>query len=93
MAIFRCNKCGHIREVENNYTGKSVKCPKCDQVTKIRDTVAFLIYFHAGSSLLLYRFSRPTTKDTITSRPLSSKHSTAHFTRQHIFLCSKQPGY
>ncbi len=42
MAIFRCNKCGHIREVENNYTGKSVKCPKCDQVTKIHDTIAFL---------------------------------------------------
>ena len=41
MAIFRCNKCGHIREVGNDYIGKSVKCPKCDYVTPIRDTVAF----------------------------------------------------
>jgi phage FluMu protein Com len=42
MAIFRCNKCGHIREVGNDYLGKSVKCPKCDQITPIHDTVSFL---------------------------------------------------
>jgi phage FluMu protein Com len=42
MALFRCNKCGHIREVGNNYIGKSVKCPKCDQITPIYDTVIFV---------------------------------------------------
>ncbi|MDM8553415.1 hypothetical protein QUF75_01640 [Desulfococcaceae bacterium HSG7] len=42
MAIFRCNKCGHIREVGNHYLGKSVKCPKCEQRTTIHDTVVFL---------------------------------------------------
>ena len=42
MAIFRCNKCGHIREVGSDYLGKSVKCPKCDQITPIHDTVTFL---------------------------------------------------
>lgn len=42
MAIFRCNKCGHIREVGNDYLEKSVKCPKCDQVTTIYDTITFL---------------------------------------------------
>ena len=42
MAIFRCNKCGHIREVGNDYLGKSVKCPKCDQATTIHDTITFL---------------------------------------------------
>ena len=42
MAIFRCNKCGHIREVGNDYLEKSVKCPKCDQVSTIHDTITFL---------------------------------------------------
>ncbi len=42
MAIFRCNKCGHIREVGNDYVGKSVKCPKCEYSSTIHDTVAFL---------------------------------------------------
>ena len=42
MALFRCNKCGHIREVGNNYIGKSVKCPKCGQITPIYDTIAFV---------------------------------------------------
>jgi phage FluMu protein Com/preprotein translocase subunit Sec61beta len=42
MAVFRCNKCGHIREVGNDYIGKYVKCPKCENVTLIHDTVAFL---------------------------------------------------
>jgi len=42
MAIFRCNQCGHIREVGNDYLGKSVKCPTCDKTTTIHDTVAFL---------------------------------------------------
>lgn len=42
MAIFRCNKCGHIREVGGDYIGKSVKCPKCDNSSTIHDTVAFL---------------------------------------------------
>ena len=42
MALFRCGKCGHMREVGNDYIGKSVKCPKCNQATKIYDTVTFI---------------------------------------------------
>lgn len=42
MAIFRCNKCGHIREVGIDYIGKSVKCPECEQITIIHDTVTFI---------------------------------------------------
>lgn len=42
MAIFRCNKCGHFREVGNEYIGKSVKCPKCENTATIHDTIAFL---------------------------------------------------
>ncbi|PIE58252.1 MAG: hypothetical protein CSA33_04935 [Desulfobulbus propionicus] len=42
MAIFRCNKCGHIREVESDYIGKLVLCPICDASAKIYDTIPFI---------------------------------------------------
>jgi len=42
MAIFRCNKCGHIREVGNDYIGKSVRCPKCGNLTTSHNTIAYL---------------------------------------------------
>ncbi len=42
MALFRCNKCAHLREVPNDYIGKSVKCPQCKEVAPIHDTVAFI---------------------------------------------------
>lgn len=42
MAVFRCNKCGHIREVSNELAGRSVRCPKCKQAAPIHDTVAFV---------------------------------------------------
>jgi phage FluMu protein Com len=42
MALFWCNKCGHLREVPNDYIGKSVKCPKCKEVAPIHNTVAFV---------------------------------------------------
>ena len=42
MAILLCNKCGHFREVRSEYTGKSVICPQCRQVSTVHDTVQFL---------------------------------------------------
>lgn len=42
MAILRCNKCSHIREVGRDYIGKSVKCPQCENIVTIYDTTAFL---------------------------------------------------
>ncbi|PIE34179.1 hypothetical protein CSA56_08555 [candidate division KSB3 bacterium] len=42
MALLRCNKCGHLREVANDYIGKSVRCPQCKQVTPIHDTTVFV---------------------------------------------------
>ena len=42
MAIFRCNKCGHLREVQNSYIGKSVTCPKCETPNPIYDSVSFI---------------------------------------------------
>lgn len=42
MAIFRCNKCGHLREVSNEVIGKTVRCPQCKQPAPIHNTVAFI---------------------------------------------------
>lgn len=42
MAIFRCNKCAHLREVPSEHTGKIVKCPRCQQTVTIYDTVLFI---------------------------------------------------
>lgn len=42
MAIFRCTKCGHLREVTNDYIGRSVNCPHCKHVNPIHDTLGFV---------------------------------------------------
>lgn len=42
MAIFRCNQCGHLREVTNDYIGRSVNCPRCKHTSPIHDTVGFV---------------------------------------------------
>lgn len=42
MALFRCNKCGHVREVGNDFIGKSVKCPKCNETAPIYNTITFI---------------------------------------------------
>ncbi len=42
MALFRCNGCGHIREVGDTYLGKAVKCPKCKNSAHVHDTTTFV---------------------------------------------------
>jgi hypothetical protein len=42
MAIFRCHKCGYLREVPNQHIGKKIKCPVCQQVMPIYDTLVFI---------------------------------------------------
>lgn len=42
MALFYCNNCGFIREVGNDYLGKSVKCPKCESIKTIYDTTIYV---------------------------------------------------
>ncbi len=41
MAIFMCNSCNHTREVSNEFVGKSVTCPKCNNLASIYDAVYF----------------------------------------------------
>ncbi len=42
MAILRCNKCGYIREVPNEYISRSAKCINCQNVVKIHHTIDYL---------------------------------------------------
>jgi phage FluMu protein Com len=42
MAVLKCEGCGHLREVANQHLGKKVKCPSCQQVNSIQDTVALV---------------------------------------------------
>lgn len=39
MAILRCPHCQFLKEVANQYLGKTVPCPKCKQSAKVMDTV------------------------------------------------------
>jgi hypothetical protein len=42
MAIFRCNKCGFLREASKEYIGKSGTCPQCKTPITGYDTVIFI---------------------------------------------------
>lgn len=42
MAFLKCEACGHLREVANQHLFKKVKCPSCQQVTSVQDTVALV---------------------------------------------------
>ena len=42
MAILLCGKCGYLREVRSQYTGKSVICPECRHASPVQDTIQLL---------------------------------------------------
>jgi len=42
MAILLCNKCSYLREVSNDFVGKTVKCPICKEPAPIHNTTAFV---------------------------------------------------
>lgn len=42
MAIFRCNRCGYLRQVTDEYISKTAKCPQCQTATPIYDTITFI---------------------------------------------------
>ncbi len=39
MAILFCNKCNYVQEVDKKYIDKKVKCPKCEHIIVIHDTI------------------------------------------------------
>jgi len=55
MALLKCDACGHLREVANQYQDKKVKCPSCQQVTSVHNTVALV-------QQLLQQFNQLTTE-------------------------------
>ncbi|WP_353572758.1 hypothetical protein, partial [Candidatus Albibeggiatoa sp. nov. BB20] len=42
MAILRCPHCQFLKEVNNQYLGKTVPCPSCKQSAKVVDTVTLV---------------------------------------------------
>lgn len=42
MAIYRCNKCGHLQEIPNTAIGTQYACPQCGQSNPAYDTVFFV---------------------------------------------------
>ena len=86
MAILKCDKCGCLREVSNQYLGKKVKCPACQQSTQIHDTVTFLTKALQKLTLLqteindLKQSTPPASTDTKvspTTKPLNVFNTTA----------------
>lgn len=56
MAILRCNNCNYIREVKNEYAGKTVKCPVCEKSAPIHDSVAFVKNIIDKYNILLNKY-------------------------------------
>lgn len=42
MTILRCNKCGHLEELQREALGTTAPCPRCNTPTAIHDTVLFI---------------------------------------------------
>lgn len=94
MAIFRCNKCTHIREVERDYIGKSVKCPKCKNPSKVHDTIAFtnaLITRNTSQTLELNELRGGSVKEMLDSKDENLEfedidvQNTSIFTQENSF--------
>ncbi|HEY9194250.1 MAG TPA: hypothetical protein VIO81_15380 [Methyloversatilis sp.] len=69
MAIFRCNKCGHVAEAPTGQIGTAVPCPACDNRVPVYDTVKFVRevlqrYFAVQDELKLLRASPATAEST-----------------------------
>lgn len=69
MAIFRCNGCGYLRQVKDEYIGKPAKCPQCQKVAPIHDTISFIKeilekYFALKKELSLFQ-SKNTAEDQL----------------------------
>lgn len=71
MAIFLCNKCGYLREVSNNYIGKSATCPKCQNSAVVYDTVPFVSKMVKKCANLSAQVAQPETTEV--ARPQTSE--------------------
>jgi phage FluMu protein Com len=80
MAIFRCNSCGHLREVTNDYVGVSVKCPSCKKANPVHDTVTFvekLVGKYLVQRMELRTLKQSSEPAELTAAPLLESNSLA----------------
>jgi phage FluMu protein Com len=82
MAIFRCNQCGHLREVTNNYIGKSVACPRCQHVNPIYETTEFIS--RLVERYLAQQQELKTLKQQIAPSETETNHATEHHSLAEI---------
>ncbi len=78
MALFWCSKCGHIREVGNDYIGKSVRCPDCSEISPIHDSVVFikeLIQKHFALSNKFHKLTQELDKEGTCDSSIVEKHA------------------
>jgi DNA-directed RNA polymerase subunit RPC12/RpoP len=52
MAIFKCNTCSHLQEVQNTLIDKNARCPKCQQISKIYNTLSYITNLLEENTLL-----------------------------------------
>ncbi len=74
MAILACGHCGHLCEIlKKEYIGKKVKCPSCQQVILVHDTVDLVTEllqetFRLNEELIKLRQRNPPTSDKQTQQ-------------------------
>lgn len=76
MAIFRCNKCGHLQEEPDGRLGETVACPKCTNQAPVYSALFFIgklldKYFEAQREIVRLKEPSERTADS------SSQSSTA----------------
>lgn len=70
MALFRCNKCNHLREVEAAHVGKTAKCPSCAHPDNhIYDTVDFVTQMFQHYQALQSNFLEMRARLTAAQQP------------------------
>lgn len=72
MAVIRCNKCGYIREVKDDYVGRLVKCPDCKNSITVYNTVTFIKALLKKYTLQAQELQK-LRKDTTTAQPKKKK--------------------
>jgi hypothetical protein len=70
MSIFRCNKCGYIKEVPEKHIGRVAKCPKCNSDAKVVDTITFTqkiisTYIQKQNQITTYKANMQKAKEYI----------------------------
>ncbi len=58
MAILLCNKCSYLREVSDDFVGKTIQCPVCKEIAPIHDAVALVKNVITKYQLLSGKYSK-----------------------------------